>query len=185
MGRGGPGGTAGAVNFLRAKGFHGIGLIAAVVLGTAGRWEAIGFLAAGWGVQTVFEIRRRSETRPGPSGAWWTWAGCLGAAVCFPAPDIARAAFLFSAVADPVGEWVGRTIGHLRIGAKSAEGTLAVFLSAWAVGVWGLTEGAGGAEPLLAALTVAVVEAFSTRWNDNVTVPLAGGAVLTALRLWA
>jgi dolichol kinase len=173
-----------AVNFLRTKGFHGIGLIAAAVHAAGGRWFAVGVLTAGAVVQTVLEVRRRSDGAPGPSGAWWTWVGCWGVAVAVPAPDIARAAFLFSAVSDPVGEWVGRTVGHLRIGDKSVEGTLAVFLSAWALGTLCLTGGSVG-EPLWGAVAVAGVEAFSTRWNDNVTVPLAGGAVLTALRFWS
>lgn len=170
--------------FLRAKGFHAIGLAAAVIHAVAGRGAAVTALAAGWIVQTVVDVRRRTDARPGPSAAWWAWAGCLGAVGLFPAADIARTACLCLAFADPAGAWVGRRGGHLRIGEKSAEGTLAVFVTAWAVGTVCLSTDPGRPDALVGALAVAVVEAFSTRWNDNLTVPLAAGTALTILRSW-
>lgn len=170
--------------FLRAKGFHAVGLAAAMIHGFAGRGAAVAALAAGLIVQTIFDVRQRTEERPGPSPAWWAVLGCLGAVGLFPAADIARAACLCLAFADPAGEWVGRRLGRLRIGEKSAEGTLAVFLTAWAVGTLCLSASPGRPDALVGAMAVAVVEAFSTRWNDNLTVPLAAGAALTLLRSW-
>ena len=171
--------------FLRAKGFHAIGLAAAVIHGVGGRWVAVFALAAGLIGQTILDVRRRTEERPGPSSAWWGFLGCLGAAGFFPSVDIARTAYLCLALADPAGEWVGRRLGHLRFGEKSAEGTLAVFLTAWTVATLCLSTPPGRPDALVGALAVAVVEAFPARWDDNLTVPLAAGAALTAFRFWA
>ncbi|MSQ13490.1 MAG: hypothetical protein EXR47_05075 [Dehalococcoidia bacterium] len=135
------------------------------------RWllESFGFL---------FKERERGRV----TAAMWLALATLLAFLVFPEP-LAAVALLMSAFGDPAASVVGRLWGRLRFGAKSVEGAAAFFAAALAVAVvcW-----AGRLyEPLwagvAAAAVAAVVEALSGQvlpLEDNLTVPLAAGAVL-------
>jgi dolichol kinase len=93
-------------------------------------------------------------------------------------------AFAILIVADITSALVGRRYGKHPFLAKSREGTVAFFVAASAVvfiapKLEGLTIEYGIA--LLAAAIGAVVEASSTRIDDNITVPFSIGAVMWLL----
>ncbi|MEE9464427.1 MAG: hypothetical protein V3W14_02475, partial [Candidatus Neomarinimicrobiota bacterium] len=69
-------------------------------------------------------------TRPAEAhhltGASYLFLGSLSAAILFP-PNVAILAMLFLSLGDPVAALVGQSIGRLRFGAKTLEGTAACF----------------------------------------------------------
>jgi dolichol kinase len=92
-------------------------------------------------------------------------------------PAIACAALLFNALGDPAAAVVGKGIGRVRFSnGKSLEGVLAMLAVCVAVGVsmigFGLTAMAG-------AVSASVMEFFTGKMDDNLTVPLVSGAVMT------
>ena len=91
-------------------------------------------------------------------------------------------------VADPVAGLVGRRWGRHRIRAgRSIEGTAAFFVSGTLAAAIALACVGGGGGPSIfllapiAALSGALVELWSTRLDDNFTIPVAVGAVVSAL----
>ena len=119
----------------------------------------------------LIPLYRASEARR-PSGAMWLVVG-FAVAACFPAPAPA-AGILVGALADPAASlggslvrtaapktWAG-TGAHFAVSAVS----LTALLGQWHI--------AG-----VAALVGAVVERWSGRFNDNVTVPPAVALVVT------
>ncbi len=114
------------------------------------------------------------------TGATYIAISALVAFLVFEKP-VAIAAIFFLSLGDPAAALVGVRVGGPRILGKSPWGTLAFFLVALAAaGVlsasdvlpfhWGLAVGAAVA---------ALVELFPTRLDDNLTVPLVSGAVMT------
>jgi dolichol kinase len=110
----------------------------------------------------------------------------LSAIVCvliFP-KIIAVNAFAILIISDITSALVGRRFGRRRFFQKSFEGTLAFFVSAVVVvflapKVEGLALEYGIG--VIAAGVGAVVEAASTKIDDNITVPLSVGFILWAL----
>jgi dolichol kinase len=92
-------------------------------------------------------------------------------------------------VGDPVAAMVGRRFGRTRLRAgRSLEGSLgfvgSAFVVAWVVAVL-LLPGSLSAHlliALVAAISGAVAEIFSTRLDDNLTIPLSVAASVTALQ---
>ena len=96
---------------------------------------------------------------------------------------IAGLALLFLAVGDPLAALVGERFGRVRIGRRSLEGTL-TFLGASLLVGWIAV--AGGIDVsisvvLVGAATAALVELLSIPLDDNLTVPLVAGGVMTAV----
>jgi dolichol kinase len=60
-----------------------------------------------------------------PSGILWTLLGCFGLVWVVPEKDIVVASMLYLTVGDGLAGFVGRNWGRLRVGRKSAEGSLA------------------------------------------------------------
>jgi len=124
------------------------------------------------------------------SATWFATALVLLAAFATRPGMMAGLAVL--GVADPVAALVGRRWGKrmLRAG-RSLEGTLAFFASGMLAAVAGLA--LLGAEPAakiialaaLAALAGAVAELVSTKLDDNLTIPVTVGAVVTLATLGA
>lgn len=135
-------------------------------------------------------IMRPSEVPPPGApivlnGAVWM---CLAAALCAVLfePVVAACALAILMVGDAAAALVGRRFGRTRYpgSEKSLEGTLA-FVAAGALAAWPFAALAEPSLPLgvLMAGTVsaAVLEALPLPLNDNLSVPLLTGALLTVL----
>lgn len=185
---------------MRRKFFHVLGFAYALLYMARGRAWTLAILGAGLLGLGFLEARRLRDPRLNarfldafgglhrdrevhrPSSLFWSLAGCWLAAALFPASDIARTAMLYPVVADTLGGLVGTSFGHWRVGDKSAEGTLAVFLGAWVVGTLSLAPAPGSPEVLVGALAVAVAEAWAPGPDDNLAVPVLAGGLLTLYR---
>jgi dolichol kinase len=99
--------------------------------------------------------------------------------------DIAVLALSFLAVGDPLATIVGKQIGKRKLLGKTLEGDLACFISCVAVGV--VFYYLGLRVPLLSILAGAIgatiVEAIPLPINDNLTMPLFVGVVMTIMQL--
>ena len=94
---------------------------------------------------------------------------------------IACASLFFIALGDPAAAVVGKRYGRRRLAnGKSVEGSVALFTVCLAAG-YGVT----GSWALAAsgALAAALAELLLTRVDDNLSVPLASGAVMTAVAM--
>lgn len=120
-----------------------------------------------------------------------TWfATALVALALFGTKPAMMAALAVLGVADPIAAMVGRRWGRRKLRAsRSLEGTLAFFVSGTVAAAIALVLG-GVAHAgtvigfaALAGLAGAVAELASTRLDDNLTIPVAVGAVLTAASL--
>ncbi len=155
------------------------GLFAAVAALEAARLRSPALnqrlVAAFGGIHRPEEVNR-------PSGILWTLLGCFLTVLLVPHPDAALAALLYLALGDGAAGLVGRNWGHLRIGAKSLEGSLACFLTCWGVGTVVLEPAFGSAEAVLGALVATAAEALPLPLNDNLWLPLLSGLALTLLR---
>jgi len=99
--------------------------------------------------------------------------------VALYAKPVAIAALAFIVVGDTLAALIGRKFGRHRFGRKTVEGSLGCLagtcLVAWFV---------PGLTPLVAfsgAVVAAVTEALSTSIDDNITVPIVSGLVMTLL----
>lgn len=107
----------------------------------------------------------------------------IAAAICiaFFNPLVACVAMYFSALGDPVASVVGKGYGQIRFSnGKSLEGSAAMFAVCLMVAIpfFGV-----GLIALLGALGAALMEFFTGRVDDNLTVPIAG-AVALELASW-
>lgn len=101
--------------------------------------------------------------------------------------DIAVLALSFLALGDAVATIAGKRIGKRRFRGKTLEGDLACFISCIAVGL--VFHYAGLNIPLLTVLVGAVgatiVEAMPLPINDNLTMPLFAGVVMTVMQFYS
>jgi dolichol kinase len=98
--------------------------------------------------------------------------GCTLAVVAFPR-DIAVAAILVLALADPAASWIGRRWGKRRVGTGTFLGTGVFVAVATAV----LFPFVGVPIALLVAVGTAGVEILPWPLDDNLVVPLVAGAL--------
>ena len=164
------------------------------------QWIIILLAATGTGASIVLEISRRRSRRVNDwftsrfsvllkesessqtLGSTYLLVATLLAFLLFDR-DVAVLALLFLAVGDPLAALVGQRYGRARIRKKSVEGSLAFMAGAALVG-WLLI--AGGLDISLwvvmsGAAVAALVELLSLPPDDNITVPLVAGAVMTPL----
>lgn len=164
------------------------------------QWIIILAAATGTGVSIVLEISRHRSRRVNDwftnrfsvllkesessqiLGSTYLLAATLLAFLLFDR-DLAVLALLFLAVGDPMAALVGERYGRARIRKKSVEGSLA-FVAGVALVGWVLI--AGGLDISLwvvmsGAAVAALVELLSLPPDDNITVPLVAGAVMTPL----
>jgi dolichol kinase len=109
----------------------------------------------------------------GVASSTWYMVGCALTVALFPR-EIAVAAILVLALADPVASYFGRRWGTRRWGTGSVEGSALFLLVALVV----LLVLMPPVPAVSAALVVTWVERTRWRLDDNLSVPLATGAVL-------
>ncbi len=118
------------------------------------------------------------------TGASYLFSASLLAFLVFPR-DIAVLAISFMAVGDAVAALVGKRIGKRKLLGKTLEGDLASFISCLAVGF--IFYSAGLELPLLTivvgSVVAAIVEAVPIPINDNLTIPLLSGVVMTVMQI--
>jgi dolichol kinase len=108
----------------------------------------------------------------GVASSTWYMVGCTLAVLAFPR-EIAVAAILVLALADPAASWVGRRWGRRRLGTGSMLGTGAFLGVATAV----LVPFVGLPAALLVAAATAGAEILPWPLDDNLVVPLVAGAL--------
>jgi len=114
------------------------------------------------------------------TGSTWMLLSAVITFLIFDKP-VAVAAFSMLIVCDTVAALVGRRFGTIRFGPKrkSVEGTLAFFVAGVIVIL--LVPGLPLLAGILGAATAAAAEALPWEWDDNFTVPLFSGVVMTLL----
>ncbi len=126
---------------------------------------------------------RRSE-RARLTGASYLLIGSLITVVLFER-DIAAIALSFVAIGDPVAGVIGRHFGTRRLFGKSLEGDLSCLAACVVLGL--IYHYTGLSVSLLSVLVSAVgataVEAISLPVDDNLTMPLFAGALMTVMQL--
>ncbi|MGD8454112.1 MAG: SEC59/DGK1/VTE5 family protein [Phycisphaerae bacterium] len=127
-------------------------------------------------------VTRRHEARHF-CGATYVMIAVVLCIVLFPRP-VAIASMLFLSISDAVASLVGLTIGRPRWSDKSAAGSAAFLVTAVLIALLCLPD--AKALGVIGAIAATVVEALPIRvgplrLDDNLTVPLAGGVVMTLL----
>ena len=125
---------------------------------------------------------RSSETSGDFTGATYILSTVCFTAAFYSKP-VAAAALAFIIVGDPASALIGRRYGKHRFKNKSLEGSLAFLVPATIVGIFApelpVTVG------ILGAIVATVTEAVSFKVDDNTTVPLISGLVMTlALKIF-
>ncbi len=106
----------------------------------------------------------------------------LGHTICVAAfdPSVATCASLFLILGDMMAAIVGISFGHIKIGRKSLEGTLAMFLTCFTIGMiffWNLE--LSEYVTFLGAIAAALAELLSPDWlDDNLSVPISAGLAM-------
>jgi len=91
--------------------------------------------------------------------------------------NIAIAALAFIIVGDTFAALIGRKFGRLRFGRKSVEGSLGCLLGTLLVVL--VVPDLHISVGIIGAVTATVTEALSVKIDDNVSVPLVSGLVMT------
>lgn len=115
------------------------------------------------------------EARRVASSTWYV-AGCFVAVTLFPR-EVAVAAILILALADPVATYVGRRWGRRPFGTGTVEGSVAFGIVALLI----LAPLAGWGVGALVAAATTVVERIPWPLDDNLTIPLVSGLLLWSL----
>lgn len=112
------------------------------------------------------------------SGATYILAAAALCPILFSRP-VAVAALVFIILGDTAAVFVGRYFGRISIGHKTLEGSIGFFVAAFLGTLWITTI------PLhirlYTALFAAFVEALPLPIDDNLSVPLAAGALMSLL----
>jgi dolichol kinase len=172
----------------------GVVVVAAVATGVVSRQTLVGILAILFGLSLLADLMRLRWTHanrmffrafvslasPREAGkvasSTWYVLGVLLVFGLFP-QRIAMAATLILAVADPVGNLVGRSLGRRRFGTGTVESTTALILASFLAALVFVPVGVAA----VAAVAVGLVETRDWRFDDNLTVPLAAATVLSLI----
>jgi glycerol-3-phosphate acyltransferase PlsY len=132
----------------------------------------------------LFQPLLREKEAAHLTGASYILIAALISFLVFP-KDIAVLSLSFLAVGDAVAGIVGEQVGGRRLFGKTLVGDFACLIACLAVGV--IFHYAGLAIPLLAALagslSATIMEALPLPIDDNLTIPLFAGIVMTLLVL--
>jgi glycerol-3-phosphate acyltransferase PlsY len=126
----------------------------------------------------------RQEEASRLTGASYIVIASLISFLAFPR-DIAVLALSFLAVGDVVAAIVGRYMGKRRLLGKTLEGNLACLISCIATGFVFYYAGLdiGLLTIFLGSITATITEALPLPVDDNLTMPLFAGVVMTLVRL--
>ena len=133
-----------------------------------------------WAIGRMGTLLRPGEART-LSGSPTYVAGVALTLFLFDLP-VATAAVLFLVFGDVAATIVGESRGRTKILGKSLEGTVAFVAAGMAAGLAARLLGQGVSLPVLAAgaVTAAAVEVLTPkRLNDNLTIPLVSGMIMT------
>ncbi len=135
-----------------------------------------------WFLSQFQALLREGEASRFTGSAYFVVAGVI-AFLVFDKP-IAVMALCFTALGDPIAGMVGERWGKKKIRGKSLEGSGACFLACLFCGAI-LASITHIPLPLVAvgALCATFVEILSLPINDNLTIPLISGGVITAVNL--
>jgi dolichol kinase len=135
----------------------------------------------------VFGRMIRPHEHDRVSGGFWFGLAVVVVLVLYPKP-IVEAACLVMGWGDAASTVFGRRFGTVRLrGGRTLEGSLAfaamslAIVTAWRIAACGDTPLRALAWGGVAAVVGAVTEVFSTRLDDNLTVPVVTGAALWAV----
>ncbi|MEW6440735.1 MAG: glycosyltransferase [bacterium] len=118
----------------------------------------------------------REQERKGLNTAFYFALSCLICAVFFE-KRVAVTAIALLCVGDPIAAIIGTRYGSIRILNKSLQGSLACFIVCFAVARFMFDSTLA----FWAALTATFFELISSRLNDNLSVPIFSGLMLTFL----
>ena len=137
-----------------------------------------------WFIWLFKPLLREEEVSHLTSASYMLLASLI-ALLAFPR-DIAVLALSFLAVGDAVAGIVGQRIGRRKILGSSLEGSLACLISCVAIGF--VFYHAGLNIPLhtvlVGSVCATIAEVLTLRIDDNLTMPLFAGAVMTLMQIW-
>lgn len=169
-------------------------VVTALSVGVVSRQSLVGILAILFGLSLLADLMRLRWTHanrmffrafvslasPREAGkiasSTWYVLGVLLVFAFFP-QRVAMAATLILAVADPVGNLVGRSLGRRPFGTGTIEGTAALILASFLAALVFFPMGVAA----VTAIAVGLAETREWRFDDNLTVPLAAATVLSLL----
>ncbi|MFQ6121561.1 MAG: diacylglycerol/polyprenol kinase family protein [Dehalococcoidales bacterium] len=131
-----------------------------------------------------FQPLLRGDEASRLTGASYILIASLVAFLVFPR-DIAVLALCFLAVGDAVATIVGKYIGKKRLLGKTLEGDIACFASCLVIGLVFYHAGFSirWLTTLAGSVSATIVEAVPLPINDNLTIPLFAGLVMTVMQL--
>mgnify|MGYP001216440936 CR=1 FL=1 len=133
-------------------------------------------------VESLFEkyfnfMLRQSESDGGLTGATWLLFGSTITVYLFPI-QIAVPALLFLTVGDVFSAILGKVIPIGKIGDKHLSGTIAGIVTSCSITLW-VNQILSGEIIILGSVASMLVEVAPIPMNDNLTIPLTGGIVMS------
>jgi len=133
-------------------------------------------------VESLFEkhfnfMLRQGEFDGGLTGATWLLFGSTITLFLFPI-HIAVPSLLFLTVGDAFAAIIGKVIPVGKIGNKYLSGTIAGIVTSCAIALW-INQILPGEIIILSSVASMLVEVAPIPMNDNLTIPLTGGFVMS------
>tara|TARA_B100000809_G_C15041034_1_gene495516 strand:+ start:174 stop:767 length:594 start_codon:yes stop_codon:yes gene_type:complete len=133
-------------------------------------------------VESLFEkhfnfMLRQSEFDEDLTGATWLLFGSTITLFLFPI-QIAVPSLLFLTVGDAFAAIIGKGIPVGKIGDKHLSGTIAGIVTSCAIALW-INQHLPGEIIILSSVASMLVEVAPIPMNDNLTIPLTGGLVMS------
>jgi dolichol kinase len=133
-------------------------------------------------VESLFEkhfnfMLRQSEFDEDLTGATWLLFGSTITLFLFPI-QIAVPALLFLTVGDAFAAIIGKGIPVGKIGDKHLSGTIAGIVTSCGIALW-INQHLPGEIIILSSVASMLVEVAPIPMNDNLTIPLTGGLVMS------
>lgn len=126
----------------------------------------------------VFSVLLREQEKESRlTGATWLFTGMALCFYLFPLPSAVCGA-IFVCLADPAAAIIGRRYGRVKLFKKTLEGSLGFFITAAVVVLMVTDTGLSG---LAVAFVATVLELLPIEINDNLSIPLVSGYLLTLL----
>lgn len=135
-----------------------------------------------WFLAHFQALLRKSEASRFTGSTYLLIAGSLGF-IFFDKP-IAVISLSFVALGDPIAGIIGEKWGKIKLRGKSLEGSSACFLACLTIGaILASFTHIPFFVVIAGALCVTLIELLSLPINDNLTIPLVSGVIMTGVRL--